>query len=335
LRPVRFGLVGLGWIGSRYLASSRAMTEAILASVADEDAERLPSDPSLATFSSYQEMAEHADLDFVVICTPPVSHLDITRHFLERGVAVLCEKPFAMSVGQAQEMCELARARSLPIAMATKYRCLEEVAHARSLVREGAIGDVVSFEVSFSNSRDMRGSWHSDPAVSGGGVFVDAGAHAIDVISYVFGPIRDILATAGAPIQGLPVEDNARALVRLADGTVGEIFTSWNGDWGYDYYVIAQGTTGALRVGWSQSGYRSVVTSGWQTFGEPYGIERALRRQLANFASVMSGHESPVATAEEAVVNVRVLSAASESFHTGSWVVLPTPPRPAAALVER
>ena len=112
--PVRFGIIGLGWIGSRYLAASGGLDEVVITAVADPVPGRLPADGSLEAYGSYQQLARGVDLDAVVICTPPVTHAEIAGYFLDRGVAVLCEKPFAISEADAEEMCRRARENSCP-----------------------------------------------------------------------------------------------------------------------------------------------------------------------------------------------------------------------------
>jgi len=334
MNPARFGIVGLGWIGSRYLVASRGMADLVVAGVVDELSERLPADGSVEAFGSYQEMAEQVPLDAVVVCTPPVTHPDVAGYFLDRGVAVLCEKPFAVSAAAAERMCDHARAQSVPIAMATKYRCLEEVRSARSLISEGTIGDIVSFEIAFTNNRDMRASWHSDRQISGGGVFTDAGAHAIDVITYLLSPPSELLAVAGMPVQHLAVEDSAHALIRLSDGTIGAALLSWNGDWGHDYYAVVEGTTGVIRLGWQSSEYRTVATNGWQQIGRPYSIERPLAYQLLNFGSALRGETPFIASAPEALANVMAICAGNDSLASGCWEnVMAVVPKPEIAAI--
>ncbi len=104
---VAFGLIGAGGIAQSYLQVFSGLEEARITAVADV---RLDAAASAAeamgchAFGSWEELADRATLDAVLICTPPATHAEIAMHFLEKGIAVLCEKPFAVDLATAREL---------------------------------------------------------------------------------------------------------------------------------------------------------------------------------------------------------------------------------------
>ena len=320
-RPLSLGIVGLGWIGSRYVAAAeRLPADVALAGLVDENPDVLRQYASTnRLLGSYQAMADSGPLDGVVICTPPASHQEVAEFFLDRRVSVLCEKPFALTVPSAESMSNHASAAGVFVAVATKYRCLEEVARARDLVMSGKLGDVISFEIVFTSKNDMRGRWHTNSDISGGGIFVDNGSHAVDVAQYLFGPVQDIMVVEYPRTQGLPVEDTAQAILRTASGVVGSSFMSWSIDRANDFYLSVHGTTGDVRVGWDRSEYRLAPAQEWTAFGERYDVVHALANQLSNFSDALRGTASPVSSADDAVNDVAAIVAGCRSIQTHSW----------------
>jgi len=112
-------------------------------------------------YSSHLGMATAEKLDAVLVCTPPNTHSDVCTDFIERRIAILCEKPLCKDVASARSMILAARSAGVMMTMASKFRYVEDVVKARQLVNSGAIGEVVLIENFFTSHVDMTQRWNS------------------------------------------------------------------------------------------------------------------------------------------------------------------------------
>jgi len=324
-KALRFGLVGAGSIAQSYIQAFVTCEEAQLVAVADvraEAAHALADGIGGQSFVSYLEMAESVALDAVVVCSPPATHPDICVCFLERGVHVLCEKPFSIDIAGAHRMLETARRTHTRLTMASKFRFVEDVVRARSIVMSGILGEIVLFENAFTARVDMSLRWNADPAVSGGGVLIDNGTHSVDLMRYFLGPLAEVQVVEGKRIQTVPVEDTVRIFVRSVSGVMGTVDLSWSIDKELDHYIKIYGSHGTVAVGWKESKYRQSSSREWIVFGRGYDKIQAFRRQIDNFCRAIRGEDKLVITAEDALASVEVIAAAYHALQQNQWTAI-------------
>jgi len=327
---VRFALVGAGAISQSYASAFEKCEPARLVAVADtrpEAAKALAYLFSCPSHDSYQAMAEAEKFDAVILCTPPATHPEISTYFLGRGTHVLCEKPLAIDSAGAQHMLEAARKSSAKLTMGSKFRYVEDVIRARSIVGSGILGEIVLFENAFTARVDMSARWNSNPKISGGGVLIDNGAHSVDIMRYFLGPIAEVQAVEGKRVQGLAVEDTVRVFIRSAAGVMGNVDLSWSINKELDSYINIYGSNGTISVGWRESKYRQSSSKDWVVFGKGYNKVQAFRSQLENFARGIRGEEKLLITAEDALASVEVIEACYASLRQQNWVPVNGPAR--------
>lgn len=322
MTPVCFGLVGAGAIAQSYVQAFAGCEAARLVAVADvrsEAARALAEGVPCRSYGSADGLAADAEVEAVLLCTPPATHRELALQFLDRGRHVLCEKPLALDVEGARLMLDAARRAGLQLTMASKFRYVEDVVRAKSIVTSGILGEVVLFENTFASRVDMAARWNSDPAVSGGGVLIDNGTHSVDLMRYFLGPLAEVHCVEGKRVQGLAVEDTARVFVRSLDGVMGSIDLSWSIDKELGAYLSIYGSHGTVLVGWQQSRYRQTSSRDWVVFGRGYDKLRALGSQIANFARAIRGGEPLRVTPEDALASVEVIEAAYASLRDSRW----------------
>ncbi|HSK74257.1 MAG TPA: Gfo/Idh/MocA family oxidoreductase, partial [Pyrinomonadaceae bacterium] len=206
MEMLKFAIIGTGGIAQTYAQAFQTSNCCKLVAAADirEEAAKAFAEPFGAkAFADYKTLAENSEIDAVIISTPPNSHPEITEFFMNRGVHVLCEKPLCLSVSEARAMIETAEKTGVKFTMASKFRYVEDVIKAKSLVASGVLGEVAQFENAFTAKVDMSRRWNSDKEVAGGGVLIDNGTHSVDIIRYFLGAIEEILAVETSGTQNL------------------------------------------------------------------------------------------------------------------------------------
>jgi|HubBroStandDraft_6_1064221.scaffolds.fasta_scaffold56024_2 predicted dehydrogenase len=322
-KRVRVAVVGAGGIAQVYRQVFETSDEAEVTVVVDPDhaaAERMAAALGAETAPDHTALLDRATLakfDAALVCSPPSTHAAIAGDLLEVGRPVLCEKPLALSIDQASSMAERAVAAGVPLLMASKYRYVADVARAKVLIEDGVIGTPVLVETAFTGKVDMTRRWNSRPEVSGGGVIMDNGTHAVDILRFLIGPVTAVLAVEGPRIQSLEVEDTAWLFARTSEGIRGHADLTWSLDKRLPDYTVVHGTEGVVRLGWR----RSVLQRPGQedeVIGDGYDKVVAIRDGLTDFLNLVGGAAARI-TIEDALASVSVLDAAYRSLKTGTW----------------
>ena len=330
MTTTKFAIIGAGAISQAYAQAFQSISfqtyhEAEVVGIADI---RKPVADSLAevlncpSFDSYTALTEACELDAVVICTPPASHPEICHYFIDRGIHVLCEKPFAVNAKEAVEVVDAAKKKGVTITMASKFRYVEDVIKAKQIVDSGILGDIVLFENAFTARVGMANRWNSDPSVSGGGVLIDNGTHSFDIARYFLGPLAEVEVMEGIRNQGLDVEETVRIFVRSQKGVIGNIDLSWSINKELDRYISIYGSRGTVVVGWKEAKYHQSSSSEWVEFGSGYDKVGAFRNQLRNFTRAIQGEEQLLINGTDAIASVEVVEAAYESLAENHWTAV-------------
>jgi predicted dehydrogenase len=277
----RVAIVGYGAIASAHAAAIDGLPNLELVAVVDNDAAavaRAVSDLGVPGFATVAEMIDAGQVDAACVCTPPATHKQLTESLLTAGLDVLCEKPLATSTTDALAMIDHAARAGRTLAVSDKFRRVADLAEAGVKLRAGEIGIPLHYAVTFCAPVDVRGRWPSDPNLSGGGVLMDNGPHAFDVLSHVLdAPIARLSAVFATPVLAPPVEDSATVLLQTEKGSTGRIELSWVYFSKDLDYLVVQGTEGTIRVGWTGGQLRRHGEREWTAFGTGYGKGAAFR----------------------------------------------------------
>lgn len=322
---LRFAIIGAGAIAQSYIRALESCPVAKLSAIADprpDVARAVAESAQCGSYTSHLELAEREECDAVIVCTPPSSHADIALTFLGKELPVLCEKPLSTDVVTARSLCEQARNKGVTLAMASKFRYVDDLIRAKAIIASGLVGDVILVENTFASTVDMSRRWNSDPAIGGGGVLIDNGTHSVDIVRYLVGPVVEVMAVEGKRVQELPVEDTAALFMRTESGADARIDLSWSIDKEQDSYIRVYGSHGMVYVGWAGSRYRQLTSPEWIVFGRGYDKIAAFHSQLMNFCNHIRNHEALLITPQDALASVEVIQAAYQSLHKGQWVKL-------------
>lgn len=223
--PVRFGLVGYGF-GGRYFHAPliAAAPECELVAVqtsAPERREQVAAElPGTAAVSSLDELVA-AGVEAVAISTPADTHTALTEQALRRGLAVVCDKPFALDATAARGTAELAEGLGLPLSPYQNRRWDSEFATVRRLVGAGELGEVTRFESRFERYAPQAG-----PGAAGGGTLLDFGSHLVDQALVLLGPVASVYAEYRLRESGL--DDDVFLALTHRGGARSHLWGSWS-----------------------------------------------------------------------------------------------------------
>jgi predicted dehydrogenase len=204
-RELRVAMVGYGFMGAAHSQGWRVAprffeldAEPVMATIVGRDAERVAA--ARARFgwerseTDWRRVVDDPTIDIVDICSPGSSHAEVAIAALEAGKHVLCEKPLANTVEEAEEMtaaADRAAARGVRSMVGFSYRRVPAIGFARQLVRDGRLGVIRQVRANYLQDwlSDETGpmTWRLDKAAAGSGSLGDIGAHAIDLVEHLTG----------------------------------------------------------------------------------------------------------------------------------------------------
>ncbi len=322
-RLASFALIGAGRVAQSYAQAFKTCPEVQVAAVVDPQADAAQSLSHRLRCPAFADITKLLNsplqVDAAVICTPPNTHEELTSVLLEQGIAVLCEKPFTLDSASALRLLAKASRTHTLLTMASKFRYVPDIFQAKTLLDRGLIGEPLVLENIFTARVDMAHRWNSDPAIAGGGVLIDNGTHAIDLMRFFLGPLTHVHAIESKRIQRLSVEDTVQLYARTASGAVGTSSLSWSIQKDNSHYLVLYGTEGCIQVGWQVSHYRLFGSKETTAFGVGYDKVQAFRDQILNFGKALRGIEPLRITSDDALASVQVIEAAYESMRQCQW----------------
>jgi len=339
--PVRFGLVGYGFGGRWFHAPLiAAAAECSLVGVLTGSTERRElvarEHPGTATVGSLEELVA-AGAEAVAISTPAGTHSELTDAALDLGLAVVCDKPFALDAAAARASVERAERLGLPLSPYQNRRWDSDFRTVRALVDAGLLGTVTRLE-----SRFERFTPDPGPAPSGGGTMLDFGSHLVDQALVLLGPVATVYAEWRVRDSGL--DDDVLVALTHTSGARSHLSGSWSeGAPGWRFRV--SGTSGSYVVDGPMDGQEDALVGGQTpgTLGDAWGAEPTerwgrLRRGDAGevvptlpgawdtfypaFAAAVRGLGLVPVDARDAVASMTVLDAARRSATEGVVVRL-------------
>lgn len=317
------GLVGCGRISQSWIEAIRQSPNVQLVSIMDTNTALTQSITELVGcqgFDSLDAMIKHHKLDGAIVCTPPTTHSAIVCQLLEAGIPVLCEKPLAVTHEEGEKMYAMAKERDLVLMMASKFRYVEDIIRAKSIISSGMLGNIHFYQNQFCSQVNMAGRWNSDKQVSGGGVIMDNGPHSVDIIRYLMGPVQKIFAHESAKSQALDIEDTATLSLITKSNVIATVLLSWSLNIKEKSYIEIYGTDGALKIGWEESTYQYNGHPNWIPFGVGYQKVAAFKSQLLNFVNTVRGQAEPLINEEDSLHSIKLIEAAYSSMKSGLWV---------------
>ncbi len=306
--------------------------------IADEDGDRGRDAAERSGVRYFEGVGELAgEVDAVIVCSENRGHLRDVSAALEGGAHVLCEKPIATTVSDAEAMTRASENAGLELRVAFPVRFLPAIREARRLVAAGAVGRILA--VNGTNHGQVPGGWFLDPEKSGGGAVMDHTVHVADTLRWMLGvEAASVYAEVGT-FFGAETTDDAGILTleleggRVADGAFATIDPSWSRGKGYptwgDFTLRIVGTSDVLHV----DGFADRLTTfdhdaestSWTHIGEDMN-----EAMIRDFLHCLRGEPSEAATALDGLRALEIVLAAYDSARRHEVVpverkAIPTP----------
>jgi predicted dehydrogenase len=220
MRAIRCGLVGFGFVGPQHAEAMKRLgfvEVAAVCSAGSEDSREKAARLGIPRFyEKYQDLLDDDGIDVIDIVTPTRMHHPIAMAAIARGKHVIVDKPLALTLEQARELHNAARAARVVHAVTFNYRYYPMVQQARIMVAQGELGPIHLLHGHYLQEwllHDTDFSWRLDPAESGPAAMVaDAGCHWFDLVEHVTGlRVTSVLADLRTviPVHQKPLRPRA------------------------------------------------------------------------------------------------------------------------------
>ena len=340
-QPIRTAIIGYGLAGSVFHAPLIHAVDGLeLTAVVTGNADRAETArqryPGVRVLASPEQLWQEADnLDLVVIASPNSAHVPLALTAIEAGLAVVIDKPLAVSVADGERVRVAAGVTGVLASVFQNRRWDGDLLTLRSLIANGDLGSVHRFESRFERWRPQVNvaAWREggDPAQAGGLLF-DLGSHLVDQALVVFGPVTSVYAEVRAVRAGAQVDDDVFVALTHTSGTVSHLWaSSAAADLGPRLRVLgSEGSfvkygldvqEAALRAGGGplDAGWGADDESAWGILGTP-GDTRRIATVAGSYEtyyagirdSLRTGAALPV-TVDEAITVLTIIEAARAS----------------------
>ena len=319
---VRWGILGTASIAESLAEGIRLSSNSLLTAIASRSLSRAQAwaerfDVPCA-FGSYDELLRSGEVDAVYIPLPNSMHAEWTIRSLEAGLPVLCEKPFTANAAEAREVMRVRDRTGLPVAEAFMYRFHPLQRRVLEYVSDGAIGNVVGIQSTFTFLLDDPHSISASAELVGGALW-DVGCYPVSLSRRVAQcePVR-----ASAMMRGGAIDDTLIGMLEFPNGILAQIECSIECFERVRAEIV--GTKGAIVMEspWNPGNQRAEFTLRREGRTERIETSGANRFQLEveNFAEAVLTGASPRWPVEDAVANMAALDALIASARTGTVV---------------
>ena len=311
-----------------YASCLQTLADVELVGVADEDATRghaFAERFGIRMFNSAEALLAEG-LDGVIICSANRHHRSLTELAARHTRHILCEKPIATTLADAEAMIDACAHTGAKLQIAFPVRFAPPVIRLRALLQSGALGQIYSLKT--TNHGQMPGGWFVDRELAGGGAVIDHTVHVIDLLRWFFdAEISEVYAEIGVGLlhDGLDIDDAGMLSFTLSNGTYGTLDTSWSRPsafptWGdVTIEVVAERGWARLDAFKQQLAVYSNRASKAQWVGWGGNMDLGLMR---DFVAMIAEGRAPSITGQDGLRALQVALAAYQSAAAGAPITI-------------
>lgn len=252
MKKIRIAILGCGTIGDVHARAIAELPEicelAAICDVNPDRAEEYAKKYGTKAYSDYAKMLSDPKIDAVSICTPSGMHADQSIAAMEAGKHVLCEKPLALTVRDAERICECEARTNKKVSVIFQMRFIEDMQYLKKVLSEGLLGTLVFCDLYMKYWRDESyfkvSPWRGTFAMDGGGALMNQGIHGVDIMHFLCGTPRLLTAKAKTLVHNIETEDTVVCAVEYPSGALGVIQASTSANPGFDRRIEIHGSRG-------------------------------------------------------------------------------------------
>ena len=343
MKRMPIAVIGAGLIGRTHIDRALKQPDVELVGIADpsDEGRGVAESVDAPWFADFDRMLDSVKPRGVIIATPNATHARIAVQCLERGAAVLVEKPIADTLEDAKRICDASAAVGLPAIVGHQRRHNPIMRRAKQMVVAGRLGRPVcltAMSTWLKPAEYFETKWRRE---KGGGPILINLIHDIDQLRFLFGDIESVQAMTSNSIRGFEVEDTAVLLLRFRNGALGTVTVSDTAaaPWNWDLSAgeaerfprqdvnshFLSGTEGSLTLPrlefWHYrdgKGWHDELTEERTAlhFGDPYA------EQMRHFRAVVDGAEEPACSALDAMRSLEATLAVADAARSGKPITL-------------
>lgn len=328
-------VIGAGNIGklrAQVIQRSRDSRVLVVADVDQTRAMTLATQIGVHGTSDWRTAVRDPQVDAVVVCTPTKFHGDATIQALQAGKHVLCEKPLARSVSEAEDIVKTAETHQRVLKTGFNYRYMDNVRKAKELIDGNALGPLYFLRCRYGHGGrpGYEKEWCTDLDISGGGVLLEQGIHILDLVRYLLGEPARVTASTSRFFWNLPdVEDNCFVEIQTTESQTAQIHVSWT-QWinilsleifGRDGYLNLSGRDGHYgpqRLVWGRR-QANHGRPAEEVFEFPL-LNASWENEWLEFTDAIKSGRQPMGNPIDSLRALQLVEAAYESSHRQAWV---------------
>jgi predicted dehydrogenase len=332
---LKLAVMGAGLIGREHTNLIRGNSRVELAAIADvcEVGKAFAAEHGVRCFSDIGDMLDAIKPDGAIIALPNALHADAALACISRGIPSLVEKPVADTLEAAMRLTEAVQRTGVPVLVGHQRRHSPDIAKARQLVRNGALGRLVAVNALWMTDKPndyFNAAWRRK---AGGGPLLINLIHDIDCLRFICGDIESVMAFSSNAVRSFEVEDTASVSVRFASGALGTLLMSdtavspynWDTAAGQALYFPHQpenayvfaGTKASLSLPSMYLWKHEADEGHWQhpLLRQHVTLDgsRAYENQLNHFADVVEGKAEPLVSARDGMMTLATTLAVAKA----------------------
>ncbi|WP_027480448.1 Gfo/Idh/MocA family protein [Deinococcus pimensis] len=336
---VGYAVIGVGELTTEELLpafeASKSSRLAALVSGDVEDARRLARayglrDEDALSYDDLEKLGDREDVHAVYIVTPNSLHREYTERAARMNKHVLCEKPMATTVEDAEAMIRACDGAGVKLMIA--YRCQYTPQHwaLRKLVQDGELGAPRLLDSTNTQMETDPGAWRLKMDLAGGGPLPDIGLYCLNTIRFVLGtePL-EVLATQVRPEDDerfTEVERDFAWIMRFPDGVTATCSTSYDASTARYLNVLAEKGRAVMDPAYDYQGLRLEVETPGERSERKIPEQDQFALEIDHFSECVLRGERPFTPGEEGLQDQRIMAALYESARTGRPVKLGAAP---------